>query len=395
MRCKSFVTAASSFFTVAIALTCFDSIALAARVTATTSINLIDGPNSQTSEGINPIAISSASGGGGNAIASSGPEFVLRAQSESENSSFIAGASATAGFSSFYNLNGVPNDVLVPLTFNFDLQGSINLSVDQSFLASSAVGNFRYQIIDSTSNIGGAVSIGWQSRQLPIVLESGSFGEGRVGARITPVINIQGTTTVNGERLRAEDFQNLGETLEERILLQRIGDSLSKDIPLSDLSQTFGFLDGALVSALLTVGLPRLGISRGDLIGADIDLGFETDVIFDTRLKLTREVRGGGFIIANLVTGAASSPFSSKANVNFGSTLRLAGITVPDSFNDFDVSNLSVAFDSGQVVSVNRESDSVPIPTPALLPGLIGFGLGILKKQKQQLRETTEMEVRV
>ncbi|MBW4473962.1 MAG: PTPA-CTERM sorting domain-containing protein [Stenomitos rutilans HA7619-LM2] len=377
----SLATVTASLFTVAVP-------AQAASVTATSYVNLIDGPNIVTDVGLNPSASSSAGGGGGSAIASAGPTASLRAFANSENSILSTPAGASAGFGLNYVLAGNPNAAFIPLTFNFNLSGGLNASVDVTNTGSVASANFQYLIIDTaSSNVGGSSSLTLQGRQAPLFFSSGTLGDtgngGRLGARVTPVLNIQGTVNVEGEKIRAEDFQDLGETPAEKALFATVGKFLTTDIPLEQFRTETSFLNGAIINAISSFGLPRLNIPAGKVLGADIDLGFDTEFFFNTNVQLTRQVQDKGFLIGSLTTSAATSPFDANASSNFGSTLKLTSITVPQSFNAVDVSNLKVMFDSGQVFDVIRESNPTPVPTPALLPGLIGFGLNMFRKRKQ------------
>lgn len=311
------------------------------RVSATTFVNLLDGPNTQRATGLNPFAQSSASGGGGSASASSGSTLRLGASAESKNVGLSNPSQGSAGFGISYRLLGNSGNLSIPLTFNFSLDGSLNVETAPE-AGSVAVASIRYSLIDNSSSSGGS-SILSSQRGIPLFsISNGNFGDSsRFGARVKPTISLA-ALNIRDVELTDSDIKDL---------------KLDKDIPLDFLQQETSLIAGTIATAIQAIGIPRLNVPAGRFGSADFDLGFDTSFFFDSKIKLTREVQSNGLLVGTLTTGASSSQLNASANSKFDATLKLTSITVPQTFNAIDINTLKVLFDSGSSLDVTREFD--------------------------------------
>jgi hypothetical protein len=56
--------------------------------------------------------------------------------------------------------------------------------------------------------------------------------------------------------------------------------------------------------------------------------------------------------------------------------------------NTFNLNWQGLSFDTNTYVNVGFKTDNTTaVPTPALLPGLIGLGMGVLRKRKREAAE--------
>ncbi|BDA76255.1 hypothetical protein CAL7716_104210 (plasmid) [Calothrix sp. PCC 7716] len=281
-----------------------------ATVYVSGSVNLVDGPNIKTVPGPNASASVTASTLGGNASASASDNGILSAVSTSENSllitdSFLIPSVAVAGFNTGYIITGNTNNVSIPLTFNFGLNGSLNASsvpkrLDGIWSRSEA--SYTYNLFNSGTRITGWTTLE-SSSGIPSYLSSDSFGSGaRLGARITPVLYLEeniDNVDIDGEILTPDDFRNLandpGRSEAEKLVLNQVADTLSNNISLEQFSTLFSFAGGgiiktSIIDAISAFGLLRLNIPSGRT-GASLELGFNTNFFLDTNIKLQQQVQ--------------------------------------------------------------------------------------------------------
>jgi hypothetical protein len=109
-----------------------------------------------------------------------------------------------------------------------------------------------------------------------------------------------------------------------------------------------------------------------------------------------------GFTVSNFLFSNAwlSAPFNGfrLSSLNFDDSSTITGFTLNTNMIGLDASRIvftgntftlnwqGLAFNRNTFVNVGfiTSSSSTPIPTPVLLPGLIGLGLGALRKQKSE-----------
>ena len=333
------------------------------RVSANASVNLVDGPNLDEDRGLNPFASASASGGGGSASSTAGANLSLSASASSASAGLTRIASAGAGFGFTYQILGNPDQVSIPISFNFGFDGSVSAqSTDTPGSAANAI--VSYSLIDGDQQLGGSSLLSSGFGQPTAAFTTGGFGEGTFGARLTPEITLEALNLKN-EKLSEDEVERLELNLTVPI------DSVVAEVPL---------LAGAIVNAIQTIGIPGLNIPAGRFGDADVNIGFDTEFFFDTQLSFSKTVESGGLILGTLGATASSSEIEASAEADFGSTLELESITVPQTFDLVDADGLQVLFESGFLMDVTREGGSLepdpnpdPDPNPEPNPGLDPF----------------------
>jgi hypothetical protein len=137
-----------------------------------------------------------------------------------------------------------------------------------------------------------------------------------------------------------------------------------------------------ILQAIGIKGIPSLSI----LPGVKAKIGFDVSYIFNSKIPLSQIIHQNGSIDAEIIVQASTSPIAAEATSDFSSTLKLLSIDLPNDFTALDPEQLQVVFDSGDIYSVTRGAsippDPEPIPTPALLPGLIGFMFKVMRHRK-------------
>lgn len=100
---------------------------------------------------------------------------------------------------------------------------------------------------------------------------------------------------------------------------------------------------------------------------------------------------GGGqqfeYGIANGVSASANTPTQDAFLVNNTATFVLSGL--PNGFSDADITNVRFQYGT-DLKQPSFQGVTDPIPTPALLPGLIGMGVAALRKRKGEAEESNE-----
>jgi hypothetical protein len=126
----------------------------------------------------------------------------------------------------------------------------------------------------------------------------------------------------------------------------------------------------------------------GGCITTDTENGF-IDAIFDTTFN-----RVGAFLGAFAGPNSASASFFSESD-NLLGTVSFSGLPAGDEFVGFEslAGIKRVRFQDlaaqNAVLSIDRlhRENIAAVPTPALLPGLIGLGIGVIRKRKQVITQ--------
>jgi len=179
---------------------------------------------------------------------------------------------------------------------------------------------------------------------------------------------------------------------------QALGANLatSLGVPLSSLNIGGTAIEGSAISTVLNV-------NAGDIFSFDFDFGSNEpayglsafpDYAFLTVNGLVLQLAG----IGNTSTGAVSTlPFFAKTGLqSYSYTFTTAG-TYTLGLGVVDIDPFSGPFIPGSVSSGLFVSNGniTPIPTPALLPGLVGMGIAAWRKRKnepsEQVTETAEV----
>lgn len=162
-------------------------------------------------------------------------------------------------------------------------------------------------------------------------------------------------------------------------------DFLSQGLPVDP--GTPGDIELGLVNTLSFAGVTEVpgGAKIRDLATSSPGGGFETTPItnFITGLKLsTGEIVSFNLNAFSEFTTFIPGPFGSQFGVNGGG---LVGSFVSDSGSVLGKGALTAQFATSSLTGVTTYSASIrAIPTPALLPGLLGLALGALRKRKAE-----------
>jgi hypothetical protein len=345
-------------------------------------VNIISGtPDQQTSSGINPSVQSFAQANNGEAFASA-TGISLKVKAESDGTGLSYPAVANAFFFNPYKLISNPNNIAVPLTFNFGLIGELNAYSTPGDLGSLGGSDFNYRVTissDAISETKGSVQLQSQAG-VPVFYRSGNLGNNKFGAIIKPALTIG----LDSKKLSSQEIAALNISAQ---LLQISSNDLGIN-PQNKLEERTSLLEGLIINAL-QLGIPSLVIPPG----IKVKVGFDVTYAFDSDIQLTQTITNNGTLDVYLygaasanLTASGSSNFSSSFN-NFGNALKLTSITVPQTFEDLDIENLQVAFDSGDIIQVTRngnpEIPSTPVPEPSTYCGSgVALILGWLIRRK-------------
>ncbi len=318
------------------------------------NINVLTGSNPDSASGIAPSATSQADfkdsfGAIGTAFAKA-TGTTLRATTTSEGVGFVNGSFASSGLRNSYTILGNPNNVGLPLTFNFDLTGKISQETPGF---SAAISSFSYDITnygDSVSQIGGGVTLTTQAGAVVFFSENNvgvnpkdPLGD-RLRVTLTPTVTFL-SKNLDLKKFLPEELKQLGIPAD---ILGISSKELVKAKEKGNAIEPFDYRKGYIAAAL-----NKVPAFKGLPVGLDIEY------VFDSRISTTQTVTRGGELDAFLQAQADANRDGingrAKAETDFGNTLKLASITVPQDFNAVDVGGLKVSFDSGDIFSVTQE----------------------------------------
>jgi hypothetical protein len=260
-----------------------------------------------------------------------------------------------------WEVTGAPLGTPIPLSFNFDLSGNIDVSSRFPDRNSIATGSFNYFLRSATdsgtSNAGGTATMQSQAGLPTINFVTGNFGSSGVMAQIQPHV------IVEQETIPLTDVE-----------LEELGlDELKEDIPLDTFNAPL--LAGAIASAVSSFGLPDLDILPGTEVEVELDVSYQ----LNSSISLSTIFTGGIGALNGTMSCGVSSSNGAKAVCDYGSSLALTSITVPFDFTAVDIDPLRVVFDSGLSMDILRESPSVGGVVPEPATGLLmGSGLLVL-----------------
>ena len=343
---------AVSYFLTATAVTYLYSLPVAschaARATTNASVNLVSGPNSDSTEEDGGVVTSQASGNGGSATATASTNLLsgggLAVAVSSTNSVLTNPASASAGFNSGVRVVGLSEGETLPATFNFELTGSVSSfsSPGSSGSVSSAGMSFSVQTLQSATS--GSARLTTQAG-LPLISVITNNISGNVTSRIRPRFTVE---TDLGEivspplsDLQFRDFAT--EACSNLPNSQKLTDEQKTALKAALLrfehSQRFeaeefeaGVLEGVVASLATMVtefGLSTLDIAPGVNVKAGTDVTFVVDGMVNVPLTFTPGT--SDILTIRLVTNASSTPDAASLS-DFGGTLLLDSVTVPANY---------------------------------------------------------------
>jgi hypothetical protein len=311
-------------------------------ISSTSSVNPTVGPFTQSSDLPNTSVSTIAMGLGGTASASASTLGIVGSQSSAENQQGLSnGASSGASFLSGFTILGNPNNVSLPLTFNFGLSGSLLAATNPEDSNSIAVATLQYDIQSSSTRILGGAQLVSQGGLIVSQFSSALPTNGIV-ANISPTIMIGGKLVdLTNAALGALGFPPIG------------------NVPLPNV-QTVA---SAAFAAEIALAIFNQGLAALDLpAGLTLKVGFDVAYTFQSTLSVPVDVMSN-------VSDALSFSLSTAATANqgahavsmYGNTLSLESITLPTTFTSVNPSDLEVAFDSGFSMPVTSQV-STPAP---------------------------------
>lgn len=353
------------------------------KVYSNAYINILSGTaDERTASGINPSVQSFAQANNAKAFASAN-RTSLKVKAESDGTGLSYPAGGVASFQNSYKVIGNTNNIGVPLIFNFGLTGELDAYTVPKNAGSVASVAFNYNFTnysDSFSETKGSVQITSQGGVPVYFSQSGNLGSNKFGAIIQPTLEI-GTDL---KKILPKDLSyfNIADKL-----LKISSKDLGTNDPLKKLKERTSLLEGLIVNAI-QFGIPSLSI----LPGIKANIGFDVSYIFDSQIQLTETIRQNGRLDGYLYGSASSSP-TARGSSNFGNTLKLTSITVPQTFDALDIENLQVAFDSGDTIPVKRQINTIipstPVPEPSTYYGTaVAFAICWLIKRKYKSVQT-------
>ncbi len=258
----------------------------------------------------------------------------------------ISSVTAGANFTGFYTLQGLPGGATVPLSFNVGFERTYSCETEPANPV-SIVTITVFQDVHTPTFTRRTCQMACQAG-LPNPALTTCTAYANVFATVTPTVRLV------DESIPLSDQDAIDLELDFSIPIK---------VPL--FTTDYPVLAGAVVAAIEAFGIPRLGIGPTTL-----SVGLGVEVVHQSRdrhevlatspsgiLKVGTtagvSARGVGALANALVRGASVNPSSGGGTLDTA----LESVTVPKDFDDFDISNLAVVFDSGMVVPVQRETD--------------------------------------
>jgi hypothetical protein len=357
-------------------------------------INVLSEIDSKSDKGVSPVARSTAYATNASALFEA-TNFSLISNTVSSGVSLSFGSHAFGGFETPYRLDGNPNGLDIPLTFNFSLVGKSSASTwCVPELGCGYAGTlFDYNLVnyDFSPNssppfytkTGGGFQMLSHAGGLVYYDRWGNLGVNSLGAVITPNLKIGAEI----KKIANKDLEALGISPDLR--------TLDKDFDLGGFKAKVAVITGILISAIGNRSLSRtLNLPEGIEAEISADIDFDIDYAFDATISLQQKLNKRGLLTGYMNTQADSTWVGGEAKNNFKMNLDLRSVTIDEGYDDIDLSNLKIVLDSGEIIPISKKAtgtsssslppvESTSVPTPILLPSLIGFSLGILRKRKE------------
>lgn len=294
-------------------------------VTAQSGVNLIAGPFVVRAENADTTVISEAFGTGATAFASASSKGILKVGTTNANALPINNSSSSAGYNSTFSIQGNSSQLKIPLTFNFNLNGSLTATSQSPLPESFSNATFSWQVIFPVFSGGGGHLA--SSAGMPILI---SGDHSSLWARVNPVAEFDVTVPLNEGDI---DDLNLNFAFEAPL-----GEY---DLPASQ---------GIIANAINVIGLPRLNI----LPGTAVDIGFDVEFYYNKPVNLSTDIVNSGSMWMTIASGAQSTTFGSSATSIYSNTFELKSITVPHDYNQINPDSLIIHFGSNYSVQVSQ-----------------------------------------
>lgn len=258
------------------------------HIVTTAYVNLLDGPNSQTSTAPDSAVSSSAHAGTADASCRADTHLNLSTSASSADMGLIfpshSSAAYLAGFRDFVS----DLDTYVPPGSSSKLHVTLNATSTPGDRGSLGQASFDYLLETATATRHTSVILQSQAG-IPTLLVFGNALDGNIHARVTPTISLSGTIP-----LIKDDLTHLGVDYHAKITLDEFDTSVLEGIALG------------IAQALFEVGLPRLDLPPGTMV----HVGFKVDFIFQLHTPVGLQP-GIDALFVNIQSGAQTSPGAS------------------------------------------------------------------------------------
>ena len=258
------------------------------HIDTTAYVNLLDGPNSQTSSDPDSSVSSSAHADMADASCSADTQINLSTYASSSDIGLIYPSHSSAAYLSGFQDYVSDLDTYVPPGSSSKLHVTLNATSTPGDRGSLGQASFDYLLETATTTRHTSVILQSQAG-IPTLLVSGNALDGNIHARVTPTIDLSGTIP-----LIKDDLIHLGIDYHAKITLDQFDTSVLEGIALS------------IAQALFELGLPRLNIPPGTMI----HVGFKVDFIFQLHTSIDLQP-GVDALFINIQSGAQTSPGAS------------------------------------------------------------------------------------
>ena len=270
--------------------------------------------------------------------------------SSSIGGSLIDGTGARTTFVSDYSIIGNEENLIIPLNWNFNLNGMLEVEgfPPPPGSSSARVNNFTARLwgyiplSSSTVDVSQGFAVLTNINGIPGFSTGGIFADpdtaediDRVRAKVVPKLTLE--TGVEVE-LTEEDILSLD--LEVDFPLE--GDASSYDFPV---------LVGIIANAVNLSGVPRLGIAPGVEVGVSFDVNYFSDIVTTATFQI--EAVDGGKVDLGLSTQTGTTGEGYAASASYSTFLE--AITVPEDFSGLDLGTLRIVFDTGEEFRIFRD----------------------------------------
>jgi len=342
------------------------------NISATSYINTLDGPYNNYSYKPGTSVSASASSGSATSSSSASSSAQLAASSSSENMGLPLNAVGSASYQSVFNITGNKNNIALPLTFNFQVDGNLGSSSAAGDPGSLSLGYIDYSIKTSQTSSSSRFGIESQGGIPHILSDNGNFN-----GSIIPTVNINANIGGSIYILNSPILKDLGIDL-----------SLTKSLTLSQNdNQAYSNITSQITTSIFKLGIPSLNLPGGIKATIEFDVNYQ----FNGTSTLNAEVKSNYDVLMISLFSFSTANSGAKAYSTYSgysNTYNLSSVTIPYDFTGIDTSQLKINFESGLSMPILR---SAPNPTPVPIPGtlfLMGSAIiglwAVCKKQKSK-----------
>ena len=300
----------------------------------------------------------------GAAFGRANSKIQLGAYSTSSNIGLSNHATASGYFFSDFRVVNGPNSISNPLTFNFDVHGSLSARTTFNDIYGVSIASMYFRVETSHGHTGGAYHL---------LCEDGFLTPRYIGQALTGGVDLQMQAFLSAEPNLPGEFAlgNAG----INAALDAVGYS-GRRISLTsynpndvELFDSYALAIGAWAANQAFTFLPT---------GVAPKVTFEATYTFDGGTSVTADVAKNDYLLVRLLTDSVASS-DAEASALYENSLDISMITVPYDY-PYDISTMLVVFDSGITIPVTRAA--VPEPSSILFVGLF-VAVVLLRRQQK------------